>query len=256
VNIRWLKARSLGVLFVVMWTTACNDSAGYADSASSANSNAPATGSGSALGLPPPIPATGGFIVRGQVYDFFNGTISGANININITLPTGGYSYTWAYGTLQSNQLGRYETVRLPPSHISILAFRDGYVQPCVFDLDLAGPGRDLEIDIEMVSRTTLDSFAPPPPLLRPGPAFTGSVFEATSTGRQAVAGAHIWVDGLGGLGWGLATTYSDFGGNYFLCNVPDTAVLQVTKPGFAMTEIGPIDATTPRPLDIELKRQ
>jgi hypothetical protein len=78
-------------------------------------------------------------------------------------------------------------------------------------------------------------------------------VFETTPTGRQPVVGAEVWIDGADGLGLYLGRTYTDFGGKYFLCNLPADALLVVSKPGFQTTETAWIG--TASQLDIELER-
>jgi hypothetical protein len=135
------------------------------------------------------------------------------------------------------------------------MAYKDNYVQPCAVDVELREPAHDVEIDVELMAPETFDSFASPAPTRLTGPAFTGSVFETTPTGKQPVSGAHLAVDGFAGFGGGLvlASTYSDLGGNFFLCNVPSNVWLMVTAAGFPYTEIGPID--TSQPIEIELER-
>lgn len=243
--VKW-PAQFLGTVLIVTSIAACDGSGVDASSTPSAAPNP-------VLGNPAQTPPTGDFVVRGQVYDAYDGLIGGAYINIWVTTESLGYSYGWAYGELKSNEAGRYETVRLPESRISIAAYKDNYVQPCAVDVELQEPARDVEIDVELMSPATFDSFAPPLPTRLTGPAFTGSVFETTPSGKQPVSGAYIAADGFGGLGLVVASTYSDLGGNFFLCNVPAGVWLTVIAAGFPYTEIGPIDPS--QPLEIELKR-
>jgi hypothetical protein len=240
--VKW-PAQFVGSVLVVAWIAAC-DSSGV---------NTSSAGPG-ARGRPILTPPTGDFVVRGQVFDSYNGLIGGAHLNIWLHTDNGGYSYGSAYGELLSSEAGRYETVRLPESTVWIPAYKDSYVQPCVVSVELREPAHDVEVDVELVSPATLDSFAPPRPTYLPGPAFTGSVFETTPTGKQPIGGAYISVDGLGGLDLVIATTYSDLAGKFFLCNLPADAWLVVDKPDFAPAELWLTD--TSQPMDIELKRR
>lgn len=243
--VKW-SAQLAGAVLVGMWIAACDGSGSGASP--DANSSDPV------LGSPVATPPTGDFVVRGQVYDAYDGPIGDATLNIWLRTEDLAYSYGWAYGELRSDAAGRYETVRLPASSVLIPAYKDHYLQPCVVTVELLEPAHDVEVDVELVSPATLDSFAPPRPTLQPGPAFMGTVFETTPTGKQPISGAYISVDGLGGLGLVMATTYSDLAGNFFLCNVPDGAWLSVEKDGFVPAQIESLD--TSQPTNIELIRR
>lgn len=195
------------------------------------------------------------YTLSGEVFAIDSGALADVPINIWIGLPGWGYSYWWAHGPLHSNALGLFEAPYLPNSaHISIDARKAGYFQPCAVTMRIT---EDSTVRIELVSASTLDAFDPPRPQLATEPTLSGNIFETTATGRQPVPGAMLWV--ASELDEVFATTLSDRGGNYFVCNLddlPDTAYLAVTKPGFTTRWVGPVNSGQSAMLDVELQRE
>lgn len=200
--------------------------------------------------VPSPAPPSGPYTVEGEVFAFATGMIGNANIDLWVQQDRFGYSYWWANGPLQADAIGQFKAGNLPASDITILAFAGGYVQPCAVTVDVRD---DLAVRIEMIPVSTLDAFNPPRPQLSTEPSLTGVIFEATATGRQPIVGAALWAESP--IEVSLATTMSDRGGGFFLCNLGPTAWLHVDKDGFEARWIGPIDSSESQVLEIELKR-
>ena len=120
-----------------------------------------------------------------------------------------------------------------------------------------------MNIDVELVAESTLDSFNPPPPVSAMG-AFTvtGNVYESTPGGRQPVVGARLWIGDSMGITY--ATTITDRSGNYIACNLPrDPRWTQIwgnelwaQKYGYQDAIIWPIDGSRSNVFDIEMKRK
>jgi hypothetical protein len=201
--------------------------------------------------VPNPTATSGGHTVEGEVFAFETGVIADAPINLWVQQSNFGYSYWWANGPLGSDGIGHFEARNLPLSQITILVFQTGYVQPCAVTTEVRG---DLLVRIEMIPISTLDGFNPPRPQLSTEPSLTGMIYETTTSGREPVAGAGLWVEEY--MDVGMATTLSDRGGGFFLCNLGKAAFLHVSKPGFEERWVGPIDVSSEsRILEIELKR-
>jgi len=207
---------------------------------------APATPVTSPLPAPSPQPHT----VQGEVFSFEAGMVGGASINLWVQQGGFGYSYWWKHGPLRSDSAGVFQAPYLPDSSVTILAFASGYVQPCAVTAHLSN---DLAVRVEMVPVSSLDAFNPPRPQLSTEPTLTGAIFEITATGPQPVAGASLWVEES--MDVGMATTVSDRGGGFFLCNLGRAAWLYVSKDGYEARSIGPIDVSESQVLEIELKR-
>jgi hypothetical protein len=188
--------------------------------------------------------------VQGEVFAFESGMIGGAPVNLWVAMEGSGYSYWWKHGPLRSDAAGIFHAPYLPDSRVTVLAFAGGYVQPCAVTADVRG---DLAVRVEMVPVSSLDAFNPPRPQLSTEPSLTGTIFETTATGPQPVAGASLWVEES--MDVGMATTVSDRGGGFFLCNIGTAAWLHASKDGYEARWLGPIDASESQVLEIELKR-
>jgi len=199
---------------------------------------------------PIPLPHSGPHILMGDVYSVQTGMIADASINIWVDLGRGGYSYWFANGPVQSDASGHFEAPNLPDSQVQVRAGKDGYVQPCAVNVEVHG---DLSIQVEEQPITALDGFDPPRPQSAIAPFLTGEIYETTAGGRQPVTGAMIQVVTF--MDMTIATTVSDRGGKYFLCNLGPLVALYIVKPGYATESLTQIDASTSRVLDIELKR-
>lgn len=196
----------------------------------------------------PPLPN----ILQGLVFDAYDGPIANVEIDVWVQTRTMGYSLGPGF---HSGTDGRYQVSLLPSEHIQVSAagLDKGYVQPCAVTFDMNG---DVVRDIELVSKATLNSPTPPRPITAHGPALTGTVYEMTATGRQPVAGAFIWVDGLGHLGLVVAQTMTDLNGRYFLCDLPAGAVYDIYKDGFIPKPFEAIDTSQSTTFDFEIERE
>jgi hypothetical protein len=199
--------------------------------------------------LPPP-PPTSVHTLSGDVFDAQAGPIGDADVNLWIQQERGGYSYWWANGPLRSDGTGHFVAPNVPNAETTILAVKDGYVQPCALSVNLRS---DVALHVELISKARFDTTTPGRPLMLPGPEITGTIFETTDAGRQPLGGADLWVEN--GIEVGLATSRTDPRGAFFLCNLPTDAYLWVTKPGFQEWQ-GPIGGSGTGPVEIELKRQ
>lgn len=199
---------------------------------------------------PEPEPPPAEFTIIGEVFSFATGMIGNADVNLWVQTDGFGYSYWWARGPLRTDELGLFEA-RVPESDISVLAFKDGFVQPCGVRSHVE---HDAEVRVEMLPASALVSTNPPRPQSSSEPSLTGTIFEDTSGGRQIVTGAYVWIDD--GLGLGFAYTYSDLAGHYYLCRLPTGSSIYVLKDGFETRILGPIDTTESVVLDIVLERE
>ena len=190
------------------------------------------------------------FVVRGDVFSFDTGMITNADINVWVQEPGFGYSYWWANGPLRSDGLGLFEA-RVPESDISLLAVDDDFVQPCAVRSKVT---QDVEVRIEMLAVSALNVINAPQPQSSSEPSVTGKIFETTRNGRLAIAGAKLWAQDA--LETGLATTRSDLGGGFYLCNLPQDTYIDVRKIGYYPVLVGPIGGAEPAVLEIELKRE
>jgi hypothetical protein len=187
------------------------------------------------------------FVVRGELFSIDMGMIANAPINLWIESGDSGHAHP-----LHSDGLGLFETEVPPSVNIFLLAFEDGFVQPCAVRSKVT---QDIDVRIEMLPESALNTISAPRPQLSFEPSVTGKIYEITQDGRQSVAGADLWADyhGLGGIG--VATTLSDLGGGYYLCNLPTGTYLDVRKDGFKPAFVGPVGGPEPAILEIELER-
>ena len=199
---------------------------------------------------PIPFPHWGPYTLTGDVFSATDGMIANVPVDIWVDLGQSGYSYWWANGEVRSDAAGRFDAPNLPDSQVSVFVFKDGYVQPCAVNAAVHG---DVAVRVEMMAVSTLDALDPPRPQTSVAPALTGSIYETTAAGRQAVDGATLWVESA--IERPLATTVSDRGGGYFLCNLGKDVYIYVNKDGFVGQYLGPIDASQPAVLDVELIR-
>ena len=194
-----------------------------------------------------PDPPLRQFVVRGEVFSFDTGMI--ANAPINLWIESGG---SGSAHPLHADGLGQFETEVPPSANIFLLAFEDGFVQPCAVRSEVT---QDVDVRIEMLPESALNTISAPRPQLSFEPSVTGTIFEITQDGRQSIAGADLWADyhGLGGIG--VATTLSDLGGGYYLCNLPTDTYLDVRKDGYKPVFVGPVGGPESAILEIELER-
>ena len=193
----------------------------------------------------------GSYTVEGEVFAFATGMIGAASVNLWVQQEKFGYSYWWANGPLASDGIGRFTADNLPASQITILAFASDHVQPCAVRIQVPS---DAPVRVELVPTPTFDALNPPRPQLSTEPSVTGEIYEITATGREPIAGVNLWVEEV--MDTGIATTLSDLGGRFYLCNLGRAAYLHLSKPGFQPTWVGPIDASVEsQTLEIQLMR-
>ena len=195
---------------------------------------------------PSPAPTPELHTVQGEVFAFETGMLGGAYVNLWVQEGASGHYY----GPLRTDGGGLFQAPYVPDSHIKILASADGYVQPCAVKAVVRG---DLAVRVEMVPVWSLASFNPVRPQGSTEPSLTGVIFETTASGRQPVYGAFLWVENEFEIG--LATTESDRGGGFYLCNLGPAVWLHVSKDGYEARWVGPIDASESQVLEIELRR-
>jgi hypothetical protein len=206
-----------------------------------------ACGGGTRQEGPAPDPPSRQFVVRGEVFSINTGMIANAPINLWIESGDRGWSHP-----LHSDGLGLFETEVPPSANIFLLAFEDEFVQPCAVRSEVT---QDVDVRIEMLPESALNTISAPRPQLSFEPSVTGTIFEITQDGRQSIAGADLWAD-YGGLGIGVATTRSDLGGGYYLCNLPTDTYIYVSKTGYKEFYVGPIGGPEPLVIEIELERE
>jgi hypothetical protein len=113
---------------------------------------------------------------------------------------------------------------------------------------------RDPSVRVELIRRSALQhQNGPQRPQLAVEPWLTGVIHQTTATGRQPVNGVEPWVEN--GIGLGFATTQSEADGQYFLCNLEAGVMIHLGKPGFRSQQVGPMDASATRTLEIEMER-
>jgi len=146
--------------------------------------------------------------------------------------------------------LGLFEA-NVPESYIFLLADSDNFVQPCAVRSRVT---QDLEVRIEMLPKSALNVLNAPRPQLSVEPSITGRIFETRSDGRRNVAGASLRAQDA--LETGLATTRSDLGGAFYLCNLPEDSYIDIRKVGFNPILVGPIGGAEAAVFEIELVRE
>ncbi len=197
-----------------------------------------------------PTPPPPEFIVRGEVFSYDTGMIANADINLWVQTPGFDFSYWWANGPLQSDGLGLFEA-QVPKSEIFLLGVSRDFVQPCAVRSTVT---QDIEVRIEMLPVSALNVVNAPRPQLSIEPSVTGTIFETTPNGRQAISGAELWAQDA--LETGLATTRSDLSGRFYLCNLPANTYVDIRKFGFKPILVGPIGGTEPAVIEVELSRE
>jgi hypothetical protein len=179
----------------------------------------------------------------GQVFDAYSGVVSA---DVAFFVETAG----WGRGDgVRTDASGQF-TVYAPDSMINVYAYKPGFVQQCAARLTVRS---SLYVQLEVTSKATLLSHDPPRPQSASGPSLSGTVFEVSNGVRQPVTGADFWVEQYDDMA--VATTVSDLAGGYFVCNLPYTVGIYVTKPGFETARVFVDPSQTPV-LDIELKRR
>jgi hypothetical protein len=217
---------------------ACGGGAGAGD---------PDGNTGRSTSPPPPPPE---FVVRGDLFSFDTGMIADADINAWVETPSFGYSYWLANGPLRSDGVGLFEA-QVPESEISLFAVNKDFVQPCAVRTKVT---QDVEVRIEMLPVLALNVINAPPPQLSTEPSITGTLFVTMGNVRQPIAGADLRAQDARNTG--LASTRSDLGGGFYLCNLPANTYIDIRKIGYMPVLVGPIGGTESAVLEIELQRE
>ena len=229
---------------------------------------ASATGSTPTAPSPPPPPGASGQNTQGPWFPDGDNRVSGevllvgqgpeaaagAWVNIWVQLRTGsGYSYVWAHNGayVVADERGQWSSWSdLPDSELTILTTHAGQ-QPCAAIVD--SRSRD-PVRLEVIPDIAFDTVEPPRPSNARDPSLTGTVYEMTSEGRKPVSGAKVWVE----HGFEIQTARALTGreGRYYVCGLPPEIALSVTKSGYVMATVYPIDTSRSPTLDIELRRE
>jgi hypothetical protein len=195
---------------------------------------------------PPTQSAANPHAVSGYVFDAYAGGV--ANATLGLFVETSKWGLDRGVRTDENGQFLTY----LPDSRISVFLGEAGRpqperVQPCAVQAEVIG---SLDLQIEVVSSSTLMSFNPPRPQIVRGRTLTGTIFETLNGVRLPVTGAELWAEEYDDIA--LATTLSDFDGGYFLCNLPPSIGLYVSRTGYLPKRIFISPDATPT-VDIEL---
>ena len=252
--------RTAALVLTLAFLAACgSDSGGRKPTSGSAPPPASVPRSGDPTPLPTTTtsrPTSGPNKVDGDIFSFATGQIDNAAIDLWVDVGRvgstwWGYSWWWANGPLRSDGIGHFVAGNLPASRITILGFKSGFVQPCAVRHDVPS---NIAVRIEMIPVSTLETFNPPRPQLSSEPSLTGVIFETTPAGRQPVDGVELQVEEV--MGALSASTRSNRGGGFFLCNLGGGAYIFLSKSGFEEKWVGPFDVSTESKfLEIEMKR-
>jgi hypothetical protein len=203
-------------------------------------------------------------LVQVEVYSADIGPVADARTWVWYVDPLTGYTFTAVDDDFQpwprsTDTNGQIRVGILAPAGVatefSMLVDKPGFVQPCAVRAEVPAT---LALQVEMMATWVLDQFDPPRLQSGADPWLTGTIFEMTASGRQPIPAAQLRAANRSELnvhGVDLATTESDLGGGFFLCNLGPAVHLHVSKPGFRDRWVGPFDATETGQLDIELER-
>jgi hypothetical protein len=222
--------RRLAYVFVAVMATGCRSSV-----STPTTPTTPSTFDG-------PAAPTGPFTISGVVAEGTHPVV-GANVNAFISTNGFGYSYMWAHGAVLTDVTGRFGMTGLPTdAGVWFNAWKDGYVQQCAAPQVVVRG--DTTIDLELVSKVNLSAstFQPVAQGLR---SVSGVIVEDTPTGKQPVAGTFVDFEPL--EDFPAAVTYSDAGGRFLLCGLPqtDTVILGASVAGrVAYTNVPPDQRT------------
>ena len=239
--------RSLVTLPLIVLLAAC----GSRPTAATAAPSAVSPPAANPLPSPFPAPVSGPHTVQGNIFDAQAGRLAAADVNLWVQQERFGYSYWWANGRLTSDSAGHFVAPNIPDSQITLLAVKDGYVQPCAVTADVTS---DRVLDVELMATARFDTATTPRPIAATGPIVNGVIYETTAEGRQPVPGAAVWVGNA--VEVAFATTRSDRGGRILLCNLPKDAFLYITKAGFNDLTKGPMDLSASVNLELEVTRR
>jgi len=154
-------------------------------------------------------------------------------------------------GSVRSDSAGRFSFEAPSDALVRLYTRPQGFYQPCLSTVRVD----QTEATIRLVAESHL--LQP-----RDWPDFaverllSGTIFEASPTGRLPISDAWVQVDGVYGDGRPLADTRSDADGRFVVCGLEGNPIhaLVVGKPGYQLaTARGPTQGAGP--VDIELGR-
>jgi hypothetical protein len=232
-------------LLVLATGAACHACGGDSRAAAPLSPSAPA-----AFGRPSPL-----FTISGTVWEHAPGGVrplAGGRL--------GGWHDTGSSGTtlgwIEVDAEGHYRLQAGGPATVSLYGGGGGLLQPCTAIVPVGGEA--VSHDLHLVSDPAQVGARVPAALLAQGVLLSGTVHDVTGGRPAPVAGAHVYLDGLGGMGVPIARTVTDGDGRYVLCgpSLSDAPAIHVSAPGFIPFEA---DGAALRPgatLDVDLQRQ
>jgi hypothetical protein len=196
----------------------------------------------------PPLPSTR--TVTGSVW-LYSPTarqpLAGVDVEIWRELPRA----SGPAGSVRSNSAGQFSFETPTDALVRLYTHPKGLYQPCLSTVRVD----QSEATIRLVAE---------PHLLqaRDWPDFaverllSGTIFEASPTGRLPIADALVQVDGAFGNGLPLADTRSDANGRFVVCGLEGEPMhaLVVGKPGYQLANAR-VPTQGAGPLDVELRR-
>jgi len=216
---------------------------------------------------PPPPTAPSNINVFPPIVDPNSGSVSGrvlVHSGEGIEVAAGAKVFGWqefvngggaTTGAITTDADGHY---RIFPSsetlRVRIAGMGGGLYQPCAVTANTASLSSSY--DVHLVSDLSLLGANLPDVFMSQGSLLSGIVYELTDSGRQPLANAAIDLDGMNGDGVLIATTRTDAGGRFVLCNVPfgPSLYLFASKEGFQLSGRGQLDASSPVEFELRSK--
>lgn len=168
--------------------------------------------------------------------------VQGAAIDAWVQEARLGYSYREVHGPTRTDSAGYFQLTGLAnDTTVQLQVYKRGYVQQC------ASPRvpmlSDMQLDAQIVSiaqsSSSPESIAPPAPGFR---SISGVILDV---GRRPLVGAFVDFEPI--EDFPAAYTYSDAGGHYLLCGVPDGEMVHVCaefRDDFACVSVPPGQST------------
>jgi hypothetical protein len=192
------------------------------------------------------------YTVSGTVSEVAGGALrpaAGRSVELWVRQQTGPSSFAMSSLSASTDRNGRY-SVRSPEGLVSVSAWRQGEVQPC---LAVGSVQSDTTLDVTVMSAQEEASGAALEHLIAVAPVVQGVVYENGAAGRLPLRGATIWVDVALEVYHAVART--DASGRFMLCRVNAPVSLEVELLGFRWTALR-IQGNEDREVEIELARQ
>ena len=172
--------------------------------------------------------------------------LAGISVGIWIEQPRSG----GPAGSVRTNSEGRFSFQTPADALVRLYTGTDELYQPCLSTVrvDQTEATIRLVAESELLQARDWPDFAVERML-------SGTIFEASPTGRLSVADAWVQVDGVYGDGRPLADTRSDANGRFVVCGLEGNPIhaLVVAKPGYHLAFPG-LPTQGSGPLDVELR--